>query len=117
MVDGYIISGQPVAPQAYAAYFDGKLKELSGDLAGALESYRTATEFEDSDPEVWTSVGRMACLLDLSSADDDFTRALELDPKYAPAWIERSACESVMSSSEATMPPWTSPRVLPKCFA
>lgn len=94
MVDGQIITGEPVAPQAYAAYFDGRLKELSGDQEGALESYRTATEFEHSDPEVWTSLGRLGCRLGLSGADDDFTRAIELDAKYAPAWIERSTCET-----------------------
>ncbi len=93
LVDGELMHGSPVAPQAYAAYFDGKLKEASGETQAARESYLTATEFEDGDPEIWTSIGRLSCKLDIASADEEFAQALELDNRYAPTWLEKAGCE------------------------
>lgn len=103
MVDGEILHGSPVAPQAYAAYFDGKLKEAAGETHAARESYLTATEFEDRDPELWTSIGRVSCMLGLKSADEEFAQALELDGKYAPTWIEKSRCELRRRSPERAL--------------
>lgn len=93
LVDGKLLHGSPVAPQAYAAYFEGKLKEASGETQAARESYLTATEFEDGDPEIWTSIGRLSCKLGLGSADEEFAQALELDNRYAPTWLEKADCE------------------------
>lgn len=93
LVDGELLAGQPIAPQAYALYLDATLKEANGDLQGARETYLTALEFEGGNADIWTCIGRVNCRLDPETGDDEFVKALQADRTHAPAWLERSRCE------------------------
>jgi tetratricopeptide (TPR) repeat protein len=100
LVDGETINGNPVAPQAYALYLEATLEEAAGDLPTARETYLEATQFEGSNPELWTRVADISCRLKLASTDDEFDAALTEDRWYAPAWIARSRCELTRGNSQ-----------------
>lgn len=92
MVDGEVLHGRPVSPRAYALYFDGMLAQAAGKTEAARESYLAAIEFDDEAPELWTRVAALSCHLNSTSADEEFDKALALDARYAPAWLEKSRC-------------------------
>jgi tetratricopeptide (TPR) repeat protein len=93
LVDGEMLTSNPIAPQAYALYMEATLEEAAGNLETARETYIAATQFEGNNPELWTRVADLSCRLELSSADEEFEVALSEDRWYAPAWIARSRCE------------------------
>ncbi len=97
VVDGRLVGGAYVEPEAYAAFLRGAIAEESGDLAGALSAYSEAAERDPSDPEVWTRVGSVRCRL--APRDEGAVRALDraltLSADYAPAWEARSLCASL----------------------
>jgi hypothetical protein len=95
VVDGRIVEGHFVEPDAYAAYLRGAISESHGDLRGALAAYEETAKLDEEDPEVWTRIAAVRCRL--SPADPGArwaaARALALDTEYAPAWEVRAQCE------------------------
>ncbi|MDB4994648.1 MAG: Tetratricopeptide 2 repeat protein [Myxococcaceae bacterium] len=95
VVDGRIVEGHFVEPDAYAAFLRGAISESHGDLRGALAAYEETAKLDEEDPEVWTRIAAVRCRL--SAADPGArwaaARALALDTEYAPAWEVRAQCE------------------------
>lgn len=93
IVNGSVVTGRPVAPQAYALYFEASAAEARGELRRARDLYLAAEENDANSPELWTRIGALSCKIRLAMADAEIRAALELDPWYAPAWRERARCE------------------------
>src|SRR5690606_6753729 len=88
-VNGKLLVGRPIAPQAYALYFAAAAAEARGELRRARDLYLAAEESDPDSPELWTRIGALSCRLKLAMADAEIRAALELDIWYAPAWRER----------------------------
>ncbi len=95
VVDGRIVHGHFVEPDAYAAFLRGAISESHGDLRGALAAYEETAKLDEEDPEVWTRIAAVRCRM--APADPGArwaaARALALDTEYAPAWEVRAQCE------------------------
>jgi hypothetical protein len=100
VVDGRIINGRFIAPEAYEAFLDGAIAEDSGDLKAALWAYSEATKVDARDPEIWTRIGGVLCHLDLhdkkfeAEAMHAFERAIKIDPTYGHANVARAECKA-----------------------
>ncbi len=94
VVDGRVVLGNFVAPEAYAAFLRGAIAEDAGDLAGAARAYEEAAGFDPDDPEVFTRLGAVLCRAKPGdpAAERALSRATTLDPEYAPAWEARATC-------------------------
>jgi hypothetical protein len=92
--DGDVVEGRFVDPEAYAAFLRGAIAEASGHHDEALAAYGDAAMLEPASPEVWTRIGDVRCQVDPrgSGAEDALSRALALEPGYAPAWAVRARC-------------------------
>jgi hypothetical protein len=95
VVDGRIVEGHFVEPDAYAAFLRGAIAEERGDLRAALLSYEETARLDDQDPEVWTRIAAVRCRLAPSDPRARWAaaRALALDVEYAAAWEVRARCE------------------------
>ncbi len=95
IVDGRIEEGRFIEPNAYAAYLRGAIAEAHADYGVALSEYQLASKIDPSDPEIWTRIGEVRCIV--SSHDLQarvaIREALIRDEDYAPAWEARAACE------------------------
>jgi tetratricopeptide (TPR) repeat protein len=94
VVDGRMVEGAFVPPEAYAAFLRGAIAEERGELAEALGAYSEAAAHHQDDPEVWTRIGGVRCALNPRDpkAEESFKRALGQDSDYAPAWAARARC-------------------------
>lgn len=92
--DGNVVTGASVPAMAYAAYLEGALAEEAGDLDAALEAYERAARQDADDPEPLTRVAEVSCRRSPSAprADEALSRALRIDPHYAPALATRARC-------------------------
>jgi len=92
--DGDVVEGRFVDPEAYAEFLRGALAEAGGRLGGALEAYKDAASLEPASPEVWTRIGDVRCQSDArdAGAEQALSRAISLQPAYAPAWAVRARC-------------------------
>lgn len=92
--DGHVVEGAFVSPAAYAAFLRGVLAEAGGRVAEALEAYHEAARRAPASPEVWTRIGELRCRVSPRDPDASrsLSRALSLDPDYAPAWSASAAC-------------------------
>src|SRR5438876_9249210 len=71
-----------------AAEFNGRgmARFGQGDLHGALDDFRAATQLHAGYPEAWNNCGIVRQLLgDAPQALEDFHRALALNPNHAEA--------------------------------
>jgi hypothetical protein len=96
VVDGRVVRGDFVEPEAYAAFLRGAVADDRGDLAEALVAYDDASRSDHDDPEIWTRIGDVRCRRSAhdSEADAAIERALAIDRTYAPAWEARARCAS-----------------------
>ncbi len=92
LIDGQVQPGRFVDERAYAYYARGRVLELSGANAEALEYYLLAQRYDESSVELAVRVGSTRCSLRDTSASSAFDAARELDARYAPLWIELSRC-------------------------
>jgi hypothetical protein len=92
--DGRIVEGPFVPPEAYAAYLKGVLAEEAGDLRSALAAYEQASRDDDEDPEPLARIADVRCRLDVKDkgADEALSKALRIDPSYAPALAANARC-------------------------
>ncbi len=92
LIDGQLQPGRFVDERAYAYYARGRVLELSGANAEALEYYELAQRYDETSVELAVRVGSTRCSLRDSSAFSAFDAARELNARYAPLWIELSRC-------------------------
>jgi len=94
VVDGRVVEGPYIPPEAYAAFLRGAIAADAGDARAALSAYVEASRFDDQDPEIWTRIAEQLCVLDPrdAHAEEALGRAFALDPAYAPAWGVRARC-------------------------
>jgi hypothetical protein len=106
VVDGRIITGQFVAPEAYAAFLRGAIAEERGELNEALVAYGDAAARGDDDPEIWTRIGAVRCAANPHdpAAHVAFERALSADAEYAGAWAARARCALDRGEPLAALP-------------
>ena len=109
VVDGRVLVGPFVEPEAYAAFLRGAVAEDKGDMKTALASYREAASRGADDAEIWTRIGAIRCGTNPRDpeATAAFKRALALDASFAPAWQARGECalargEVAVAASSAT---------------
>ena len=98
IVDGRAERGRAVDEEAYAASLRAGIFDASGDRDRALEELERAMASDPDSVELLTRYGEVACGAARSSpprpagALSSFSRALTLDPTYAPAWLGRARC-------------------------
>jgi tetratricopeptide (TPR) repeat protein len=98
IVDGRLERGRAIDEEAYAASFRAGIFDASGDRERALEELERALVADPDSPELLTRYGEVACGATRSSpphpasALSAFSRALTLEPTYAPAWLGRARC-------------------------
>ncbi len=94
VVDGHVLAGRFIEPDAYGAFLLGALADERGDLRAALEEYQRAAALDPNEPEVWTRIGRERCRVDPGDEQSEsaLAEALRLDPRYEPALAVRSYC-------------------------
>lgn len=95
VVDGQIMNGEYIQPEAYASFLRGAIAEEAHDFRGALVAYEEAARLDGESPEVWTRVSSVRCALNPhdSGARWASSRAIALDADYAPAWAARAKCD------------------------
>jgi hypothetical protein len=95
VVDGQIMLGEVIAPEAYASFLRGAIAEEARDFPRALAAYEDTGRLDSENPEVWTRIASVRCAINPrdSGARWAAARALALDPDYAPAWTARAKCE------------------------
>jgi tetratricopeptide (TPR) repeat protein len=78
-----------VSAQAYTHYMRGRIRELSGDLRGALDEYRLAVVHDALSPYLHLVISNVqARLLNLKGAISQAEAAIELDPAYFDAYLQ-----------------------------
>jgi protein O-GlcNAc transferase len=85
----------PDAPDSYTQWLEqGVTLRQRGDLAGALDCYRAATQAAEAGTPAFFNLGNV--LLDLgrwAEAKVAFAQVLERDPQTAAAWLQMARCE------------------------
>ena len=98
MVDGRAENGRAVDEEAYAATLRAGIFDASGDRDRALEELERALASDPDSPELLTRYGEVLCRSGKASpprpgsALGAFSRALNQDATYAPAWLGRARC-------------------------
>jgi len=98
IVDGRAERGRAVDEEAYAASLRAGILDASGDRDRALAELERALGSDPDSAELLTRYGEVACGAARSSpprpagALSAFSRALALEPTYAPAWLGRARC-------------------------
>jgi tetratricopeptide (TPR) repeat protein len=94
VVDGHVVEGSFVEPDAYAAFLRGAVAEERGDLPGALREYEAITTVDGDNAELWTRIAVVRCRINPRDevAWDALSRAVKSDAEYAPAWAARARC-------------------------
>lgn len=98
IVDGRPENGRAVDEEAYAASLRAGIDDAAGDRDQALEELERAMAADPDSAELLTRYGEVACGAARSSPPHPasalaaFSRALALEPTYAPAWLGRARC-------------------------
>lgn len=94
VVDGRVVEGPFIEPEAYAAFLRGAIAEERGELRDAMTAYVEAARADPNDPEIWSRIARVSCVVDARdrAADAALARALSLDPEYSEALAVRAEC-------------------------
>ncbi len=98
IVDGRAEIGRAVDEEAYAASLRAGVFDATGDRDRALRELERALASDPDSAPLLTRYGEVACSAKRSSpprpggALRAFSRALVLEPTYAPAWLGRARC-------------------------
>jgi len=92
VVQGRIVEGRYIAPEAYAAVMHAELLAAQGQLKDAYAAYQEASDIAGYSAEIWTQLGALSCQLQRNDYRDAFAHAEKLDPNYEPLWRERARC-------------------------
>jgi tetratricopeptide (TPR) repeat protein len=102
VVDGRTEYGRAVGEEAYAATLRAGIFDASGDRDRALDELERALASDPDSPELLTRFGEVSCHAGPASpprpgsALAAFSRALNLDATYAPAWLGRAHCLALL---------------------
>ena len=78
-----------VSAQAYTHYLHGRIRELGGDLKGALEHYRLAVVYDAFSPYLHLVISDVqARLLNFKAAIAQAEASVELDPAYTDGYLQ-----------------------------
>ncbi len=94
VMGGRVVEGRFVDPESYSAFLRGALSEEAGQLPAALEAYRDAAARDDRDPLIASRLGDVLCRVNPRDprAEQEFARALRIDPSFEPAMEARARC-------------------------
>lgn len=106
VADGEVQSGREIDAEAYASYFRAATLEATGDRKQALDELERALDADPDSPQILTRVAELTCFANprlfptsaaapASAAERAlllFSRALDKDARYAPAWLGRAVC-------------------------
>jgi tetratricopeptide (TPR) repeat protein len=93
IVDGQVVNGPYISPEAYAGYARGVVLEQSKQLDAAADWYALALQEDGDSPQIWTRLGAVECARRrYESARRSFATAERLDGEFAPLWRERAQC-------------------------
>jgi hypothetical protein len=103
VMDGRVVVGRFIAPDAYARFLRGAMAEEAGQLPVALDEYTKAAALDEDDPEVWSRIGEVRCKLRPTdpSADVAFARAKKADSSYGPLYEARGRCEATRGNDSS----------------
>jgi tetratricopeptide (TPR) repeat protein len=80
----------------------GTLRFLRGDNPGALADLRKSVSIKSDDPVAWNSLGAVHLTLGVpDSAQEEFTRAIAVNPSYAEAYLNRALARAATSAPNA----------------
>ncbi len=102
VVDGRAVEGRAVDEEAYAATFRAGIFDATGDRERALVELEGALASDPDSPELLARYGEVLCRPGRESpprpgsALSAFSRALNLDETYAPAWLGRARCLALL---------------------
>jgi hypothetical protein len=103
VIDGRLVEGRFVAPEAYALFLRGAIAEGSDALPEAIASYEAVARVDDEDPEVFARIARARCARDPRDpkARAALERAFALDADYGPAFAAAAACGDTSAAERA----------------
>ena len=103
VIEGRVVVGRFVAPEAYALFLRGAIAEGSGALPEAIAAYEAVARVDDKDPEVFARIARARCALDPGDAKARaaLARAFALDADYGPAFAAAAACGDTGAAERA----------------
>lgn len=88
VVDGEVVTSQPVSSAAYASYLRARLalEASPPQIERAQQHIAQALRFDPRDPHLWTTQARIAAVSgDTVAAREAAQKALALAPGYPPA--------------------------------
>ena len=87
---------------ARALTMRGTIRFIQGDNAGALSDLTKSVSLQSDDPVAWNSLGAVHLTVgDRETAQADFTRAIERNPGYAEAYLNRALARGAASPVNA----------------
>jgi Tfp pilus assembly protein PilF len=109
VVDGRVEEGRAIDEEAYAASLRAGIADAQGDRVHALEELERALGADPDSPELLARYGGVACRPGRDGparpgpALAALSRAISLDPTYAPAWLERARCLSLLGRTHEAL--------------
>ena len=104
IVDGHLVQGRFVQPEAYAAYLSGVIHENRGDLLAAEAAYVEAIRYDPHGAEIWARIGAVRCARGMvTPALDAFRRADEIDPETEEVWTARARCHLGLGQTDLAL--------------
>jgi len=101
-MDGHVVEGRAIDEEAYAASLRAGIDDAEGDREHALEELERALGADPDSPELLARYGEIACRPGRDGparpgpALAALSRAIALDATYAPAWLGRARCLSLL---------------------
>ena len=102
IVDGRVEEGRAINEEAYAASLRAGIDDATGDRQRALDELERALAADPDSPELLARYGELSCRVGRDGparpgpALSALSRAIALDPTYAPAWLGRARCLSLL---------------------
>lgn len=109
VIDGRVEQGRAVDEEAYAASLRAGVFDASGDRERALAELERAMAADPDSPELLARYGEVACRPGRDgtprpgTALAAFSRAITLDPTYAPAWLGRGRCLELLGRAREAL--------------
>ncbi len=109
VIDGRVERGRAVDEEAYAASLRAGVFDAEGDRERALDELERAMAADPDSPELLARYGEVSCRAGRDGAPRPgpalaaFSRSLNLDPTYAPAWLGRGRCLELMGRAREAL--------------
>lgn len=108
VVDGRVEQGRAVDEEAYAASLRAGVFDAEGERERALDELERAMTADADSPELLARYGEVACRPGHDGARPGpalaaFSRAINLDSTYAPAWLGRGRCLELLGRAREAL--------------